>query len=63
MRVAVDLSVCRGYATCMVVAPAVFDLDESSNKVVLLDATPSDELAARVHEANRACPVNAISVG
>ena len=62
MEVSVDLGLCKGYATCMVVAPAVFDLDEDTNKVILLDAHPGDALTARVEEARRACPVSAIEV-
>lgn len=62
MEVTVDLGLCRGYATCIVVAPTVFDLDEDTNKVILLDAHPGEALAARVEEARRACPVSAIAV-
>lgn len=62
MEVTVDLGVCRGYATCIVVAPTVFDLDEETNKVILVDPQPSDAVAARVEEARRACPVSAIVV-
>ena len=62
LDVAVDLGLCKGYATCIVVAPSVFDLDEDTNKVILLDEHPSEALAARVDEARRACPVSAIKV-
>lgn len=62
MEVKVDLALCRGYATCIVVAPTVFDLDDDTNKVILLDPHPSAALTRRVEEARRACPVSAIVV-
>ncbi|MET8511844.1 ferredoxin [Streptomyces sp. NPDC005077] len=58
----IDLDSCKGYATCIVVAPSVFDLDEETNKVILLDDHPSDTLADRLEDARRACPVSAIKV-
>lgn len=62
LKVEIDLNLCKGYATCIVVAPSVFDLDEETNKVILLDDHPSDTLADRVDDARRACPVSAIKV-
>jgi ferredoxin len=62
VEVTVDFGLCRGYATCIVVAPMVFDLDDDTNKVILVDSEPSDALSARVEEARRACPVSAIAV-
>jgi ferredoxin len=62
VEVTVDLDLCRGHATCTFLAPTVFDLDDDTNKVILLQAHPSQELAAKVDEARRACPVVAISV-
>lgn len=62
MRVEVDLETCQGYANCVVEAPDVFDLDEDTNKaVVIVDTVPAEF----VQDAQRAvdnCPVSAITI-
>ncbi|NDL60366.1 ferredoxin [Phytoactinopolyspora sp. XMNu-373] len=62
MKVIVDLQACQGYACCMMEAPAVFDLDESAGKAIVLEETPSDELRTQVEAAARVCPARAITV-
>ncbi|WP_207781904.1 ferredoxin [Phytoactinopolyspora limicola] len=62
MKVIVDLQACQGYACCMMEAPAVFDLDESAGKAILLQETPTDDLRAQVDSAARVCPARAITV-
>jgi ferredoxin len=59
MHVRVDRSSCTGYASCIIIAPDVFDLDDD-DLVVLLDDQPAD--AELVERAARNCPRNAISV-
>lgn len=62
MKVTVDLDTCQGYACCMMEASAVFDLDESAGKAIVLDETPSEELRSEVEAAARTCPARAITV-
>jgi ferredoxin len=62
MRAVVDLDTCQGYANCIVEAPDVFDLDEETNKVVLLiEAVPPD-LEDDARRAAASCPVTAIAL-
>lgn len=56
-----DLSVCQGYANCVVDAPDVFDIDDDGI-VVILRATVGDHERARVEGAANSCPVSALSV-
>ncbi|MEU0686953.1 ferredoxin [Streptomyces uncialis] len=62
MKVIAHLDKCRGYGSCMLEAPAVFDLDEDENRVVVLDDEPADELRARTERAVRSCPARALQV-
>ena len=61
MKVTVDLSVCQGYANCVVEAPTVFDLDDTTEKVLAIDPAPAEDRRAEVESAAIACPVRAIS--
>jgi len=62
MRIHVDVQRCRAYANCILAAPDVFDIDDASGKVILLDETPAVERRMAVHEAVRNCPTQSISV-
>lgn len=62
MRIVVDLDKCEGYANCVTDAPEVFDVSDETNKVVVLDEHPPDELLGKVTEAELNCPVQAIVV-
>jgi ferredoxin len=59
MRVGSDPARCDGFASCVIVAPAVFDLG-ADNTVQVLDAEPPESQRAEVDEAVRACPTSAI---
>jgi ferredoxin len=61
MRVLADLDTCEGNAMCMGVAPEVFQLDDNG-KVRILDDTPSEEMRAKMEDAVRACPTQALSL-
>ncbi|HEY1275590.1 MAG TPA: ferredoxin [Thermoleophilaceae bacterium] len=62
MRAVVDLNVCQGYANCVIEASQIFDIDEDTDKaVVLVDAVP-DEALDDVRRAVAACPVSAIAL-
>jgi ferredoxin len=43
-------------------APEVFDVDDDTAKVVLLTASPGEELRAKVEEAVRSCPSRALRI-
>jgi len=62
MEVAVDRRACCGAGQCVVVAPAVFDQDPDTGKVVLLDQAPDPAQWQWVREAAYRCPGRAIAV-
>jgi ferredoxin len=59
MRVVVDFDVCESNAVCMDVAPEVFEVRDD-DFLYVLDETPGEELRAKVEEAVRRCPKQAI---
>jgi ferredoxin len=59
MRVVVDFDVCESNAVCMAIAPEVFEVRDD-DFLYILDETPPDELRAKVEEAVRRCPKQAI---
>jgi len=61
MKVVVDVKVCEGNAVCMGLAPGVFDV-QGDEKAHVIDDHPSEQLRAKVEEAVRACPTQAISL-
>ena len=61
MRVIVDYDVCESNALCMAAAPEVFEVRDDDNLYVL-DETPGEELRAKVEEAVRRCPKQAIAI-
>jgi ferredoxin len=61
MRVIVDYDVCESNALCMAAAPEVFEVRDDDN-LYLLTETPSEDLRAKVEEAVRRCPKQAISI-
>lgn len=61
MKVIVDFDLCEANALCMEVAPEVFRVDENDVLHILLEH-PGPELKAKVEEAVRLCPRQAISI-
>jgi len=61
MRVIVDMTQCESNALCMGIAPDIFLLDDDDNLRVL-NETPDESARARVLEAVRVCPKQAISI-
>lgn len=61
MRVIVDFDLCESNAQCMAVAPEVFEVRED-DFLYILQEEPAEELRAKVEEAVRACPTQAISL-
>ncbi|MFE5699236.1 ferredoxin [Rhodococcus sp. ACS1] len=60
MHVTADAGRCRGYGSCMLEAPEVFDLDEDENKVILLQESPPESLHTKTDRAIRSCPAKAL---
>lgn len=62
MKVIVDFDLCESNAVCMDVAPEIFRLDENDVLHVLIER-PGPELKAKLEQAVRLCPRQAISIG
>ena len=61
MRVVVDFDACESNAVCMAVAPEVFEVRDDDFLYVLQENPPED-LRAKVEEAVRRCPKQAIKL-
>ncbi len=61
MRVVVDFDRCESNAVCMGIAPEVFEVRDDDFLYVLQEEPP-EELRAKVEEAVRLCPKQAISL-
>jgi len=61
MRVIVNLDLCEGNAVCMGIAPEVFVVGED-DKARLLVERPEEALRAKVAEAVRRCPRQALAI-
>ena len=59
--VVVDYDLCESNAVCMGLAPEVFEVRDDNFLYVLQDE-PGEELRAKVEEAVRVCPTQAISL-
>jgi ferredoxin len=62
VRVTVDTEKCQGYASCLLEAPKVFDLDEDENVAILLMTNPPEDMRPEVERAARLCPTMAIEL-
>jgi ferredoxin len=61
MRIVVDFDRCNSNAVCMGIAPEVFEVRDDGFLYVL-NETPPEELRAKMEEAVRQCPTQAISI-
>ena len=61
MRVVVNFDVCESNALCMDAAPEVFEVRDY-DFLYVLDEHPTEELRAKVEQAVRACPKQAITL-
>ena len=61
MKVVVDYDLCEANAVCMGVAPEIFRVEEDDTLTVLMERPP-ERLRAKVQEAVRLCPKQAISI-
>jgi ferredoxin len=61
MKVVVDYDLCEANAVCMGIVPEVFRVEEDDTLTVLMERPP-ERLRAKVQEAVRLCPKQAISI-
>lgn len=61
MRVVVDFDACQSNAMCQAAAPEVFEVRDDGFLYVLQEQ-PDEGLRAKVEEAARLCPTQAITV-
>jgi ferredoxin len=61
MKVVVDFDLCESNAVCMDVCPEVFKVDDDDMLQILIE-NPPETLRAKVEEAVRLCPRQAISL-
>ena len=61
MKIVVDYDLCEANALCMGVAPEVFRVEEDDTLTVLIEE-PGEALRAKVEEAARLCPRQAITI-
>ncbi|HWD55552.1 MAG TPA: ferredoxin [Acidimicrobiales bacterium] len=61
MRVVVDFDQCESNALCMGILPEVFEV-RADDFLYVLNENPPEELRAKLMEAVRSCPKNAISI-
>ena len=61
MKIVVDYDLCESNAVCMDVCPECFRVEEDDTLTVLVEKPP-ENLRAKVEEAVRLCPRQAISL-
>jgi ferredoxin len=61
VKVVVDYDLCESNAICMGIVPEVFEVRDDDN-LYLLQEEPPEALRAKVEEAVRRCPKQAISL-
>jgi ferredoxin len=61
MKIIVDYDLCEANARCMQVCPEVFEVDDDDNLIVKKESV-DDSLKAKVEEAVRVCPRQAITL-
>jgi ferredoxin len=61
MKVVVDYDLCEANAVCMRILPEVFQVDDQDSLNVLIEHPP-EAMRAKLKEAVRLCPRQAISI-
>jgi ferredoxin len=61
MKIVIDYDLCEANAVCMDVCPECFRVEEDDTLTVLVESPP-ENLRAKVEEAVRLCPRQAISL-
>ncbi|MEU3985433.1 ferredoxin [Streptomyces sp. NPDC026672] len=62
MDIVIDQDKCMGTGGCVMIAPEVFDQDETDGRALLLLERPGSEHDKAVREAYESCPLGAISL-
>jgi ferredoxin len=62
MKVSIDTDKCIAAGQCVLNAPDVFDQRDEDGIVILLNPSPSPELAEDVRQAAALCPALAITI-
>jgi ferredoxin len=62
ITVELDARRCSGYASCELIAPDVFGLDDHEGKAILLAGSAPADRREALEKAVRSCPTNAISL-
>ena len=61
MKVVVDYDKCDANAVCVGIAPELFEVRDD-NFLYILQENPPEELRAKLEQAVRMCPTQAISI-
>ena len=61
MKAVVDYDLCEANALCMEACPEVFRVEDDDTLTVLMDEIP-EELRAKLQDAERLCPRQAIRI-
>ena len=61
VHVCIDTAKCQGHGRCAIIAPDVFDVDDSGKGKVLVDLY-SGKFRAAAEEAEFSCPETAITI-
>lgn len=61
MKVSVDYDLCESNAICMGIAPEVFEVRDD-DVLYIIQENPPESLRARVEEAVRRCPRQALTL-
>ena len=61
IRVQANRETCSGFATCVALAPDVFDLDNSEALVIVTTAELEDDQLDLIRQAVYDCPTDSIS--
>jgi ferredoxin len=62
VRIDIDAGKCVGAGQCAWAAPDVFNQDEDTGTIIVLDDSPPAEQDALIREAAMMCPAGVISV-
>ena len=61
MRIVVDFDLCESNALCVDAAPELFEVRDD-DLLYVLDENPGEDLRAKVEQAVRVCPKQAITI-
>ncbi|MER6441385.1 MULTISPECIES: ferredoxin [unclassified Streptomyces] len=62
MDIAIDHDKCMGAGQCVLIAPEVFDQDETDGRALLLIERPGSDHHEAIREAHESCPLGAITL-